>query len=90
MSSHWFSMEIREKHWSWVFARGSKPARVISTLEALAVLIALMLYFWDDNRAHRGSIKVIPTVTDNRGNGAALNKLMTTKNPASAGVMSWN
>ena len=90
MSSHWFSMEIREEHWPWVFARGSKPAQVISTLEALAVLVALMLYFRDENRAHRSSIKVIPTVTDNRGNGAALNKLITTKNPASAVAMSWN
>ena len=84
MSSHWFLMEIREEHWPWVFARGSKPARVISTLEALVVLVAVMLYFRDENRAHRSSIKVIPTVTDNRGIGAALNKLMTTKHPASA------
>ena len=87
MSSQWFSMEIREEDWPWVFSKGSKPARVISTLEALAVLIALMLYYRREVREHRSSIRVVPTVTDNRGNGAALNKLMTTKYPASAVVM---
>ena len=32
----------------WVYERGNKPALLISTLEALAVLIALKLYYGDD------------------------------------------
>ena len=32
-------------------------------------------------------VRIAPTLTDNRGNGAALNKLMTTKFPASALLM---
>ena len=36
----------------------------------------------------RTCVTVAPTITDNRGNGAALNKLMTTKFPASA--LPWN
>ena len=36
---------------------------------------------------NRSSIRIVPTTTDNRGNGAALNKMMTTKYPASAVLM---
>ena len=42
--SHWFSMEIQREDFPWVFERGNKPALLISTLEALAVLIALKLH----------------------------------------------
>ena len=70
-----------------VFEKSSKPALVISTLEALAVLIALKLYYGEEPRTDRSSIRIVPTTTDNRGNGAALNKLMTTRYPASAVLM---
>ena len=80
-------MEITEEDWPWVFEKSSKPALIISTLEALAVLIALMLQYTDEERAHRSSVRIVPTITDNRGNGSALNKLMSTKFPASAVIM---
>ena len=35
----WFSLEIREKDFPWVFEKSGKPALVISTLEAPAVLV---------------------------------------------------
>ena len=38
--SPWFSLEISREAFPWVYARGNKPALLISTLEALAVLMA--------------------------------------------------
>ena len=41
----------------------------------------------EDPPMHRSRITVAPTVTDNRGNAAARNKLMTSKYPSSAILM---
>ena len=46
-----------------------------------------MLYYGDEERDHRSSIRIVPTITDNRRNGSAWNKLMSTKYPASAIMM---
>ena len=82
--SPWFSLEVFEEDWPWVFAKSQKASRVISTLEALAVLVALKLQCGETPGGSRTRVRIAPTLTDNRGNGAALNKLMTTKFPASA------
>ena len=63
-----------------MFEKSSKPALIISTLEALAVVVALKVY----HKKSRSSI-IVPTTTDNRE--TALNKLMTTKYPTSAVLM---
>ena len=86
-SKRWFSLEITRDEWPWVFEKSSKPALIISTLEALAVLVALKKYYGEEPTTNRSSIRIVPTMTDNRGNGAALNKLMTTRYPASAVLM---
>ena len=86
-ASRWFSHEITRDEWPWVFEKSSKPALVISTLEALAVLVALKVYYGEESRTDRSSIRIVPTTTDNRGNGTALNKLMNTRYPASAVLM---
>ena len=65
----------------------SKPALVISTLEALAVLVSLKAFYGSEAPEHGTKVTVAPTWTDNRGNGSALNKLMTTRFPASAVLM---
>ena len=80
-----FSLEITRDEWPCVFEKSSNPALIISTLEALAVLVALIVYYGEEPRRNRSSIRIVPT--DNRGNGAALNKLMTTRYPASAVLM---
>ena len=77
--SPWFQLEITHEEWPWVFA--------ISTLEALAVLVALKLRYGEEPGCSKERVRIAPTHTDNRGNGAALNKLMTTKFPASALLM---
>ena len=67
-----------------VFEKGDKPSVIISTLEALAVLLSLELFLGEIPPTCRTKILMTPTKTDNRGKGAALNKLMTTCDPASA------
>ena len=85
--SRWFSLEITRDEWPWMFEKSSKPALIISPREALAVVVALKVYYGETPRSDCSSIRIVPTTTENRGNGAALNKLMTTKYPASAVLM---
>ena len=80
-------LRIEKFDWLWVFEKRNHTALVISTLEALAVLVALELYFGEEANAHQLKVMVVPTWTDNRGTGAVLIKLMTTKFPASAFLM---
>ena len=83
--SPWFSTEMMEQEWPWIHTKENKAALKISTLEALAVLVALKLQFGGTPGEGRNRVKIAPT--DNRGNGSALNKLMTTKFTASALLM---
>ena len=85
--SPWFSLVITPEEWPWVFAKSRKASLIISTLEALAVLVALKLRYGEEPGRSKERVRIAPTLTDNRGNGAALNKLMTTKFPASALLM---
>ena len=48
------------------------------------MLVALKIQFGETPGEGRSRVKIAPTITDNRGNGSALNKLVTTKFPASA------
>ena len=63
--SPWFSLEISRETFPWVCERGNKPALLISTLEALAVLIALQLH-GDDPGNGTTSVTLVPTFTDHR------------------------
>ena len=82
--SRWKSVH---KDFPWVFVRGRKPSQIISTLEALAVLLSLKLLAAPQPDGQRRRVTILPTWTDNRGNGSVLNKLMTTRYPSSALVM---
>ena len=64
-----------------------KQRGVIATLEALAMLLAIRAFFPNAQEAKRTKLVVIPSYTDNRGNGALLNKLMSSKYPLSALLM---
>ena len=70
-----------------MFEKGNRPSLVISTLEALAILIALKIKFGQEPDADDTRVLIAPSITDNRGNGAALNKLMSTRFPSSAVLM---
>ena len=47
MLSLWYSYELFREEWPWILENGDKPAHVILTLEALAVLVALKWFFGD-------------------------------------------
>ena len=84
-SSPWFSHGVAI---SVDFREGDKPSLVISTLEALAVLVSLKIFFGDHPPAGgRAQAQVVPRWKNNRENGSALNKLVTTRFPASAVMM---
>ena len=51
------------------------------------MLLAVRAFFPHAQRAERTKLVVIPTYTDNRGNGSLLNKLMSSKYPLSALLM---
>ena len=71
----------------WVYEKGNKPSLVISTLEALPIVVALKLRYGQDRFEENKKVLVVPSITDNRGNGAALNNLMSTMFPSSAVLM---
>ena len=85
--SSWLSEEIKPEVFPWVFKREGKAARVIATLEALAMLLAVRAFFPKGQADRRRKFAVIPSYTDNRGNGSLLNKLMSSKYPLSALLM---
>ena len=62
--SKWFALEITKEDFPWVYDRGDTPSRVISTLEALGVLLALKLKHGEQPQGHRSKIRVPPTITD--------------------------
>ena len=72
--SPWFSMEVAQKDFPWVYERGNKPSLVFSTIEALAIVAALKLRYGQEGLAESKKIMVVPSVRDNRGNGAVLKK----------------
>ena len=85
--SDWFSLEISKEDFSWIFEKGDKPSLGICTLEALAILISPKLRFGDAPDPDDTKVLIVLSITDNRGNGAVLNKLMTTRFPSSALLM---
>ena len=86
-TSRWFSHEVTKSEFSWVFERDEKPSLLISSLEALAVVIALKVFFRNEGSHSRKKLDLTPTWTDNRENGSALNKMMSTCFPSSALLM---
>ena len=82
-----FSVEITPEVLPWVYEKGGKPSLIISTLEALAVLVSLKMFYGEQLESGKKKVTMAPTWTDNRGSGSALNKLMTTKFPACAVLM---
>ena len=56
-------------------------------MEAFAILVSLKLLFGNAADTEDKRVLIVPFVTDNRGNGAALNELMSTRFPSSAVLM---
>ena len=86
--SRWFSCHLEEKSVPWAFQKGINEAyRFIASLEALAVLAALVLFAPYLSDSPSRPTLLIPAWTDNQSNGFSLNKLLTTKFPLCAVIM---
>jgi len=84
----------------WAYAKDGQPFRVIATLEALAVLLCVVAFApWLSAPPEaggdagvgtapcRGAVARLPTLTDNKGNTFALNRLASSKFPLCAVAM---
>ena len=61
--SYWFSLEITREDFPWVFEKGNCLSLVISTLEALAILIALKIKFGQEPDADDTRVLIVPSIT---------------------------
>ena len=52
-TSRWFSHEVMQSEFPWVFERNEKPSLLISSLEALAAINALKVFFPSDGLQQR-------------------------------------
>ena len=80
-------MEVTKSWFPWVYERETSRVLLFFTLESLAVAIALKLRYGRGQRKENTKVVVVSSITDKRGKGAALNKLMSTKFPSSAVLM---
>ena len=62
----WFSHELTQAQWPWIFDKRDKPAPTIPTLEAVAVSLLLKLFFGDILEVGRTMVQVFPTWTKAR------------------------
>ena len=86
--SPWLSLEVTPSNAPWAFEHGIETYRLIATLEALAVLLAVKHLLPEGTaQTESQSVAVTQVLTDNRGNGHILSKLHSTKFPISAIVM---
>jgi len=85
--SPWFFVQLNDQTAPWAYEKDRQPFRVVASLEALAVLVAVLtLTAPAPGRSRRGSV-MLPLLTDNRGNSYALTRLMSTKYPLCLLVM---
>lgn len=84
--ARWFSMQLTRRNAPWAFLKG-EPFRNISSLELMAVLMAI-IFFGDDPEKFklRGAMRISGT-TDNLGNCYVLQRLLSCKFPLSIVVM---
>ena len=85
-NARWFSMQLTRKNAPWAFLKG-EPFRNISSLELMAVLVAVIFFGGDSKKfGSRGSMRISGT-TDNLGNCYVLQRLLSCKFPLSIVVM---
>jgi len=85
--SPWFFVALSEESAPWAYEKDKQPFRVVASLEALAVLVAVLTLTSPIAGSTRRGTVVMPMMTDNRGNSFALSRLMSTKYPLCILVM---
>jgi len=85
--SPWFFVALNDEVAPWAYEKDRKPFRVVASLEALAVLVAVLTLTEQAGGRNRRGTVMLPLLTDNRGNSFALTRLMSTKYPLCLLVM---
>ena len=85
--SPWFAVRVTPENSLWAFQKEGKAYRVIATLEALGLLLALLAFGPREHVNDTCLTVQVPAFTDNKGNGYVVNKLMTTRFPLCAFVV---
>ena len=83
----WIGLKVTPENAPWAFQKNGQAYRVIASLDALALLLALSAFGPGQDLSHTKMTIQVPAFTDNRGNGYVINKLMTTRFPLCATVM---
>jgi len=86
-ASPWFFVQLDEDVAPWAYEKDRQPFRVVASLEALAVLVAVLTLTAPAAGLNRKGTVMLPLMTDNRGNSFALTRLMSTKYPLCLLVM---
>ena len=81
--SPWFSLEITRIDFPWIFEK-RETCRQSSSPDSKPWRYWSRLSFGSAADMEDKRVLIVPSVTDNRGNGAALNKLMSARFPSSA------
>ena len=77
--SPWFAVRVTPENSPWAFQKEGKAYRVIATLEALGLLLALQAFGPREHVNDTCLAVQVPAFTDNKENGYVVNKLMTTR-----------
>jgi len=85
--SPWFFVALNDQVAPWAYEKDRKPFRVVASLEALAVLVAVLTLTEPAAGCSRRGSVMLPLLTDNRGNSFALTRLMSTTYPLCLLVM---
>ena len=76
----WFSIKLTRKNAPWAYVKG-EPFRSISSLELVAVLVAIVLFGDELVDASCKNVMSLTASTDNLGNTYVLQHLMSCKSP---------
>ncbi len=79
-------MTLDQDNAPWAFCKSGEAYRTIAALEAMATLVAVMIFAPTIPHRARGQV-MLTSVTDNKGNMYALSRLMSTKFPLCLIVM---
>ena len=85
--ARWFSVPLDRENAPWAFSKG-KPFKVIAALELFATFVGYIIFKDTDTEAD--SVVTLSAGTDNKSNGFALDKLMSTKYPLGLVLMEFS
>ena len=85
--SPWFAVKVTPGNAPWAFQRDGRAYRVMATLEALGLLLALLAFGPEEKLSNTRLTVQVLAFTDKKGNGYVINKLMTTRFPLCTVVM---